>query len=844
MTFPAASVPIDQLLAQREWVRRVARAMVRDENDADDLEQGLWLEILQRPPRSGRSLRGWFFTALRRDRTDARRSEERRAAREESQARAEAIPSAEKLIATADAHKRVVVAVMDLDDPYRSTVLYRFFEDLPPSAIAERQGVPVETVRTRLKRALAQLRERFDAESGGDRSVWTSALGPLVHGMPSPPASATTTAWGGLVMKTTTKAALAAVGLLLFAGGVWLGKSQAPEAPSAPPPTPTVARAEPTSAPAPRRRPEEPVAAPPVATPTPVPVAATTPVPAAPVTHARAPAPGAAPPSKSTQSTRLAEATSDAGRGALRIFVTDGAGVAREGAFVCFSNSEVKAEQTNTRSGADGKAEYASVAPGRAYLSVGLDGRNRCVPIEVVAGRWTEVPWTFATGSAVVEGTVRHATKGLLPKIYVTARMRAGTSDSISATTDANGAFRLESVPAGTYDVTLRGEGVGTDDRQRAEIVVPEAGIVRREIVVAIPSLTGVIRDVATSRPINGVDVAMQDPTFTHATTDADGVYRFSDVTANKARLCISRDGWETRFVYTGPFSPDAPLAFDVDLRAAAVLVVTVTDENGRPFFGEVILSINNFGGGSSFSTNVFADAAGVLRYAKLGTGEYDISIWAETGDPMGQSKNARSKHVTVQAGENPIAFTVTRPARATTSISDNVLRGSLSDAVTGRPLAGVAVNLQTPTRKSVATDASGAFEVLDAGLGPVSVYFSIDGYGVKWVHGLTLVAGTPLVVDVRLTPAATLRLLVKDSQGRAVVGRVYLRIDPTDPKAIESLTRVGTSVTPDDAGVATYRQIVPGSYKLRVKSGDGDTTAEVEAEVRAGENTVDVTLK
>jgi len=33
----------------------------------------------------------------------------------------------------------------------------------------------------------------------------------------------------------------------------------------------------------------------------------------------------------------------------------------------------------------------------------------------------------------------------------------------------------------------------------------------KREIVVAIPSLTGVIRDVATNRPINGVDVAMQD---------------------------------------------------------------------------------------------------------------------------------------------------------------------------------------------------------------------------------------------------------------------------------------------------------------------------------------------
>jgi protocatechuate 3,4-dioxygenase beta subunit len=279
-----------------------------------------------------------------------------------------------------------------------------------------------------------------------------------------------------------------------------------------------------------------------------------------------------------------------------------------------------------------------------------------------------------------------------------------------------------------------------------------------------------------------------------------------------------------------------------VDLRAASVLVVTVTDENGRPFVGEVLLSING-AGGSSLSTNLFTDAGGMSRYAKIAAGDYDISIWAKTSDPVGQSKNAQPKHVTVQAGENPIAFTVTRPAGAAASNSGDVLRGSVCDAATGKPIAGVAVHLQRPTNKSGATDASGAFEIADAGVGPVEVYFSVDGYGIKWARGLTLVAGTPLVVNEKLTPAATLRLRVKDAQGRPVVGNLFLGIGAKDPKAAEGLTRVGTSVTADDAGVATYRQIVPGSYTLRVKCGDGDMT-QVEADVRAGENTVDVTLK
>lgn len=227
MSSSATPIPIDRLLAHREWVRRVARAMVRDENDADDLEQGMWLDALQHPPRSARSLRGWLFTALRRDRVNARRSEDCRARREEATAHAEATPPAEDLVARADAHTRVAVAVMALAEPYRSTILYRFFEDLPPSEIARRQGVPVETVRTRLKRALAQLRARLDAEYHGHRGAWSLALIPSLR-RPSPGStagvSAVAAAMGALTMGVKSNAAAVALVVLLLGGavGVWI----------------------------------------------------------------------------------------------------------------------------------------------------------------------------------------------------------------------------------------------------------------------------------------------------------------------------------------------------------------------------------------------------------------------------------------------------------------------------------------------------------------------------------------------------------------------------------------------------------------------------------------------
>src|SRR6185295_11412491 len=72
-----------------------------------------------------------------------------------------------------------------------------------PQAIANEQGIPLETVRTRLKRALERLRVALDESSGG-RAQWSALLIPWVM----PPLSiATTTATASV--STATAAAVA-----------------------------------------------------------------------------------------------------------------------------------------------------------------------------------------------------------------------------------------------------------------------------------------------------------------------------------------------------------------------------------------------------------------------------------------------------------------------------------------------------------------------------------------------------------------------------------------------------------------------------------------------------------
>src|SRR2546428_4265986 len=105
-----APIPLDTLLAHRDWVRAVARAVVRDPNAADDVEQETWLAALRSPPRHEGSLRGWLGAVVRSRARRAGRSETRRTSREAAVARRDETRSAAQLAEIADTHRRVVQA--------------------------------------------------------------------------------------------------------------------------------------------------------------------------------------------------------------------------------------------------------------------------------------------------------------------------------------------------------------------------------------------------------------------------------------------------------------------------------------------------------------------------------------------------------------------------------------------------------------------------------------------------------------------------------------------------------------------------------------------------------------
>jgi RNA polymerase sigma-70 factor (ECF subfamily) len=205
------------LLAHREWVRRLARSLVRDDASADDIEQRTWVAAMRSPPATEASARPWLARVVRRLALDSFRAQGRRDRHESAAARGESVRSAADVVAEAETQRRVVAAVCALPEPYRTTVLLRFYEDLPPREVAQRLGVPVETVRTRQKRAAGILRRELGGTDGGE---WLAALTPLLAA-PRDAGSPLGTA-GGIVMRTSTKAGVAALAVAAVGAFLWI----------------------------------------------------------------------------------------------------------------------------------------------------------------------------------------------------------------------------------------------------------------------------------------------------------------------------------------------------------------------------------------------------------------------------------------------------------------------------------------------------------------------------------------------------------------------------------------------------------------------------------------------
>lgn len=210
MSAPTTAADAEGLLVHDGFVRGVVRALLRDEHEVDDVVQETWTAALRRSPGALAAPRAWLAAVALNFARRAQRAETRRRGRELFAVRAERAPSTEEIVRREEARVAVVCAVLALPEPYRETLLLRYFDGAPPRRIASVQGVPVDTVQSRLRRGLAKVRARLER---GDRE-WASAVAPLLGLQPR---GAT-----AVLAAASTKAIWTGVAVALLVAGAWL----------------------------------------------------------------------------------------------------------------------------------------------------------------------------------------------------------------------------------------------------------------------------------------------------------------------------------------------------------------------------------------------------------------------------------------------------------------------------------------------------------------------------------------------------------------------------------------------------------------------------------------------
>jgi RNA polymerase sigma-70 factor (ECF subfamily) len=586
---------LDELLHQERWLHALARRLVRDASTADDLVQETWFRTLtagdevrrERPEVT--DVRAWLARVLRNVWRERGRAERARAGRETRAAIADVAPAARESLERFELQQRLAALVRELDEPYRSLVIWRYYEGRSAAVIAAELGEPAERVRWRLMRARALLRRRLD----GDRHDWTERFAvflPLARR--GAPASAPVASPAGLVAGLGALAV--GVKPLLFAGAavlvVWaLVRTLAPDGS----PGPGIARG-PTSLSVAQREPAAEMLAP------------------ATGSGERVPAPVS-----SALGGAEASATADAVLGRVRGVVRaaeDGRALAGAELVLVGAGAGFGPRMRSDDAGA---FLFADVEPGEFGIACRLEGRTplRLMELELAAGEEVALELELESGFSVSVDVVDRASGA--PVAGAQVDLIAGRRDTLvwyaeeelrfhalSGVTSPAGRLELVGATRGTHHYAVQAPERAT---ALGEVLVERGAEPLRILLERGGVVHGVVSD-ARGLPVEGARVFLNPVIYTKVldelvfrqnglATDAHGRYRLEGVPEGVYHAVALRADGSGSFHFD-PAAPDArelgkilvenatEVALDFRLPAPGRVHGRVLDVAGEPVSG------------------------------------------------------------------------------------------------------------------------------------------------------------------------------------------------------------------------------------------------------------------
>ena len=224
-----------QLLDEREWMRRLALHLTGEEHVAADLVQDTWVRLLRRPPGGRGPVRAWIYTVMANLNRNRFRGTSRRRQREEVYVRHQETESvADDRVVLDEAIEQLRQALHRLPAAQREVVYLHYFRDMRPREIADALGQTPAAVRQRLWRARESLRADLDTFYGDRRDGWCPLL--LAFGLRGAGAAGPTEP-DALAAPLSAGASTAALGVLVtsLAVGTWWVVQPRAEVGAAPP---------------------------------------------------------------------------------------------------------------------------------------------------------------------------------------------------------------------------------------------------------------------------------------------------------------------------------------------------------------------------------------------------------------------------------------------------------------------------------------------------------------------------------------------------------------------------------------------------------------------------------
>lgn len=131
-----ARISPETLLSHADFVRALARRLLRDAHAAEDVAQDTLAAALDHPPRSTGSLRTWLGRVAQNFARQAHRKDGRQREREAIVARGESLPGPEHVLEREAARAAVVRALLDLPEATRAVLILHVPQLCRPRASA------------------------------------------------------------------------------------------------------------------------------------------------------------------------------------------------------------------------------------------------------------------------------------------------------------------------------------------------------------------------------------------------------------------------------------------------------------------------------------------------------------------------------------------------------------------------------------------------------------------------------------------------------------------------------------------------------------------------------------